>query len=63
MHVYQPWRAPFGGSSYAKTEAAFVGHFAESDEFESDDSIRAFGNAVRSAGREITIHTYPGMTH
>jgi len=48
---------------YAETKAAFLAHFAESDEFESDSSIRDFEKAVRAAGRELTLHRYPGTTH
>ena len=52
-----------GDEDYSKTNAAFLGHFAEKDEFEPDSGIREFEDRVRAAGKEITIHRYPGTTH
>ncbi len=45
------------------TKAAFLGHFAETDEFESPASVRELEGLLRTNGKDITFHTYPGTTH
>lgn len=52
-----------GEGNHAKTQAAFLGHFAEKDEFESSAYIRDLENLLRTSGRDVTFHTYPGTTH
>ena len=49
--------------NYSKTRAAFLGHFAEEDEYQPDHGIREFEGRLRAARKEITIHRYPGTTH
>ncbi len=49
--------------NYAKTQAAFLGHFAEKDEFEPPASVRDLEKVLRTSGRDVTFHTYPGTTH
>jgi carboxymethylenebutenolidase len=51
------------GSFLTRSTAALLGHFAEEDEFTSDDEIRELEDAYRAAGREATIHRYPGTGH
>lgn len=46
----------------AHARAAFLGHFAEGDEWEPDDG-RGLEAALREAGREVTFHRYPGVAH
>ena len=48
---------------FAKTRAAFLGHFAEKDPYESAESVRAFEGLLRAAGKDATIHVYPGTGH
>ncbi len=48
---------------FAATKAAFLGHFAETDEFESSASARELETLLRTSGKEVTFHTYPGTTH
>lgn len=50
-------------SAYAGSDAAFLGHFAEHDEWESTDEIRQMEAVIRSAGREVTFYTYPQTEH
>jgi len=46
-----------------KARAAFLGHFAENDEYEPEKLVRAVEVQLRSAGREVAFHVYPGTGH
>ena len=48
---------------YSTARAAYLGHFAENDEFEPLESVRALESRIRDAGREATFHVYPGTGH
>ncbi len=48
------------GPELAGSTAPVLGHFAETDQFESDEAICEMESDLRSAGREATIHRYPG---
>jgi carboxymethylenebutenolidase len=48
---------------YAAARAAYVGHYAEEDEWEPDEEVRGTEAALRAAGREVTFYTYPGVRH
>ena len=50
-------------SFIAEASAPLLGHFAETDPFTSEDDIRELEEAYRTAGRDITIHRYPGTGH
>ena len=56
--VYGAASAEFGAA-----RAAVQGHFAEVDEWESLDYVREMEQAMRAAGREVTLHLYPGVGH
>ncbi len=43
--------------------AAFLGHFAEHDEFESLTSVRQLEAYLQSSGREARFYIYPGTQH
>ena len=51
------------GPSLAKSTAPLLGHFAETDEFEPTENVKALEDGFREAGREVEIHTYPGTGH
>ena len=51
------------GPELAGSSAPVLGHFAETDQFESNESIGEMEGDLRSAGREATIHRYPGTGH
>ncbi len=51
------------GPSLARATAPVLGHFAESDPFEPEENVRAFEQGLREAGRDVTIHRYPGTGH
>lgn len=52
-----------GGGDFDATRAAYLGHFAESDDFEPLDDVRALEETIRAAGREVEFHTYPDTGH
>jgi carboxymethylenebutenolidase len=52
-----------GGPFLAEAEVPVQGHFAADDPFEGPEDVAAFEGALRAAGREVTIHTYPGTGH
>src|SRR5262245_48145840 len=51
------------GPSLAGASAPVLGHFAESDPYEPDDSVRAFERELREAGRRAVIHRYSATGH
>jgi carboxymethylenebutenolidase len=48
---------------YRIARAAYLGHFAEHDDYEALDAVRALEEKIRAAGREVTFHVYPGTGH
>jgi carboxymethylenebutenolidase len=51
------------GTSLSRARTPVLGHFAENDPYETDEGIAAFEETLRTAGREVTIHRYPGTGH
>ena len=47
----------------ANAQTAFLGHFAEKDEFEEDAYVRETERFLRTGAKEVTFHTYPGTGH
>lgn len=56
---YGTWDGP----DVAAARAAYLGHFAEHDDFEPLAGVRALEETIRAAGREATFHVYPGAGH
>ncbi len=52
-----------GGPVLTAASVPVVGHFAEDDPFETDEWVAEFERTLRSAGRDVTIHRYPGTGH
>lgn len=48
---------------YRTATAAYLGHFAENDDYEPLDLVRTLETRIRAAGREATFYTYPGTSH
>jgi carboxymethylenebutenolidase len=48
---------------YRAARAAYLGHFAEQDDFEPLQAVRALEERIRAAGRDVTFHVYPGTGH
>jgi carboxymethylenebutenolidase len=51
------------GPSLSRSSVPVLGHFAETDPYESDEGIAEFEATLRSAGRDVVIHRYPGTGH
>jgi carboxymethylenebutenolidase len=51
------------GPSLTRTAVPVLGHVAETDPYESQEAIAKFEATLRDAGREVTIHRYPGTGH
>jgi carboxymethylenebutenolidase len=52
-----------GSADWSAARAAYLAHYAENDEWEPDEEVQAMLAAMRAAGREVTLHTYPGVSH
>jgi carboxymethylenebutenolidase len=50
-------------SEYSVARAAYLGHYAEVDEWEPVDEVRGTEEALRAAGHDVTFYTYPGVGH
>jgi carboxymethylenebutenolidase len=48
---------------FAASRAAFQGHFAEHDEFTSDDEVNYLEAQLRLCGHPVDFHRYPGTGH
>lgn len=51
------------GPSLTRARTPVLGHFAETDPYESDDGLAAFERTLRTAGREVELYRYPGTGH
>ena len=51
------------GSVLGGAKTPVLGHFAEDDPYETAETVTEFENGLRAAGREATIHRYPGTGH
>jgi carboxymethylenebutenolidase len=52
-----------GGGDYSNSRAAYLGHFAENDEFEPQSNVDELEESLRRAGRPVTFHRYSGTGH
>jgi carboxymethylenebutenolidase len=52
-----------GGGDFSTSKAAYLGHFAEDDEFEPPSNMDALEKVLREAGCPVTFHRYPGTGH
>ena len=48
---------------YRTARATYLGHFAEHDDFEPLEAVRALEGRISAAGRDVTFHVYPGTGH
>lgn len=55
----------YGGQDidFSTAKAAFQGHFAEHDEFESEDATNYLEAQLRLCGHRVEFHRYPGTGH
>ena len=52
-----------GDADYSNSRAAYLGHFAENEQFEPEYSIENLEQSLRRAGRPVTFYTYSGTGH
>ena len=52
-----------GRGKFAEAQAAFQGHFAENDEFESAADVLQLEQHIHQAGKAVAFYTYPGTKH
>ena len=52
-----------GPAAFISSKAAYLGHFAENDEFEPPPNVDDLEAALRDAGRPVTFYRYPGAGH
>jgi carboxymethylenebutenolidase len=52
-----------GGGDYGNSRAAYLGHFAENDQFEPQANVDHLEETLRRAGRPVTFHRYSGTAH
>jgi carboxymethylenebutenolidase len=52
-----------GGGDFQRCKAAFLGHFAEKDPYESVEVIRTLEKNLRGVNRPTTFYTYAGTGH
>jgi carboxymethylenebutenolidase len=52
-----------GDGDYSNSRAAYLGHFAEQDEFEPQSNVDALEASLRSAGRPVTFYRYSDAGH
>ncbi len=52
-----------GVDDFSNSKAAYLGHFAENDEFEPPSNVDHLEESLRRAGRPVTIYRYGGTGH
>jgi len=53
----------YTGSILNRAGVPVLGHFAETDPYETGEGVAEFEEGLRSAGRDVVIHQYPGTGH
>jgi carboxymethylenebutenolidase len=48
---------------FSKAKAKVQGHFAEVDEWEPAEGVNEMEKAMQTAGLDVNIYTYPGVSH
>lgn len=52
-----------GPGDFSRAKAAYLGHFAEQDEFEPPSSVTGLEEELKRAGRPVTFYRYPDAGH
>jgi carboxymethylenebutenolidase len=52
-----------GDGDYSSSRAAYLGHFAENDQFEPQSNVDNLEGSLRRAGRPFTFYRYTGTGH
>ena len=51
------------GPSLSRARTPVLGHFAENDDYEPAETVAAIEQTLRTAGRDVAMHTYPATGH
>ncbi len=51
------------GVDFSKVSSKIMGHFSDNDEWEPLAGVRAVEAEMKTAGLDVTIHVYPGVSH
>jgi len=52
-----------GGEDFSHSKATYLGHFAENDPYETPANVNYLEEALKRAGRPVTLYRYPGTAH
>jgi carboxymethylenebutenolidase len=52
-----------GDDDWSSARAAYLGHFAENDEFEPQSNVDELEESLQRAGRSVTFYRYPRTEH
>ncbi len=52
-----------GPADFSTSKAAYLGHFAENDEFEPKSNVDDLEESLKRAGRPVTFYLYSGTGH
>ena len=52
-----------GDDDFSSSRAAYLGHFAENDEFEPQSNVDSLEESLKRAGRPVTFYRYSGTGH
>jgi carboxymethylenebutenolidase len=52
-----------GDDDFSNSRAAYLGHFAENDEFEPQSNVDELEKSLKDAGRSVTFYRYDGTGH
>ena len=51
------------GGDYRNSSSAYLGHYAENDQFEPQSNVDYLEQTLKRAGRPVTFYVYPGTGH
>jgi len=63
LHACVVYYGTYTGSILTRARVPVLGHFAETDPYETDEGVAEFEQGLRDAGRDVTIHRYQGTGH
>ncbi|RPI30567.1 MAG: alpha/beta fold hydrolase [Chloroflexota bacterium] len=52
-----------GPADFSSSKAAYLGHFAEDDQFEPQSNVDELEESIKLAGRPVTFYRYSGTGH
>lgn len=51
------------GGDYEALKAAYLGHFAQTNDWEKTSSVKKLEKSLQAAGRSVTFYPYAGTGH